>query len=44
MLFFRESPESRDLLEWLVSVDLPDPLDPPDWLVLLARLDVRYEG
>lgn len=40
---FRVSLESRDLLDLLVSVDLPDLLDPPDCQVPLERLVVRYE-
>lgn len=34
---------SLDLLAPVVSVDLPDPADPLDWLEPLVSLDVRYE-
>lgn len=43
VVFLRVSPESRDLLAWLVSVDPLDPLDPLDCLVPLERLVVRYK-
>lgn len=39
----RERQESREESVPLVSVDLLDPWDPPDWLDPLASLDVRYE-
>lgn len=43
VFFFRVSLESRDLLEWLVSVEPLDLLDPLVCLVLPERLVVRYE-
>lgn len=39
----RERQESREELVLLVSVDLLDPWDPPDWLDPLVSLDARYE-
>jgi len=35
--------ESLEHLAPVVSVDLPDPVDPLDWVEPLVRLDVRYE-
>lgn len=41
-VFSRESPESRDLVDPVVSVDPPDPWDPLAWPEPLARVDARY--